>query len=110
MLCPIIFNSNTIELTVHNSCYFGLRLTLWDLWYYDTRPANLDLFTKSPTAQSNNNAIHLQEFYCFAHFKRSSNSKLKMSYSKSYPLASKASRDEANLNGRKHLHTPVYDV
>ena len=28
MLCPIIFNSNTIELTVHTSCYCGLRLTL----------------------------------------------------------------------------------
>ena len=26
--CPIIFDSNTIELTVHTSCYFGLRLTL----------------------------------------------------------------------------------
>ena len=29
MLCPIIFNSNTIELTVDTSCYLGLRLTLW---------------------------------------------------------------------------------
>ena len=28
MSCPIIFNSNTIELTVHTSCYLGLRLTL----------------------------------------------------------------------------------
>ena len=28
MSCPIIFNSNTIELTVHTSCYWGLRLTL----------------------------------------------------------------------------------
>ena len=27
MLCPIIFNSNTIELTVHTSCYC-LELTL----------------------------------------------------------------------------------
>ena len=26
--CPIIFNSNTIELAVHTSCYFGLGLTL----------------------------------------------------------------------------------
>ena len=28
MSCPIIFNSNTIELTMHTSCYYGLRLTL----------------------------------------------------------------------------------
>ena len=28
MLCPIKSNSNTIELTVHISCYLGLRLTL----------------------------------------------------------------------------------
>ena len=28
MMCPIIFNGNTIELTVHTSCYLGLRLTL----------------------------------------------------------------------------------
>ena len=28
MLRPIIFNSNTIELTVHTSCYLGLGLTL----------------------------------------------------------------------------------
>ena len=28
VLCPIIFNSNTIELTLHASCYLGLRLTL----------------------------------------------------------------------------------
>ena len=28
MLCPIKDNSNTIELTVHTSCYWGLRLTL----------------------------------------------------------------------------------
>ena len=28
MLCPIIFNSNTIELPMHTSCYCGLRLTL----------------------------------------------------------------------------------
>ena len=28
MLCPIENNSNTIELTVHTSFYFGLRLTL----------------------------------------------------------------------------------
>ena len=28
MLYPIIFNSNTIELTMHTSCYLGLRLTL----------------------------------------------------------------------------------
>ena len=28
MLCPIIFNSNTIELTMNTSCYLGLRLTL----------------------------------------------------------------------------------
>ena len=37
MSCPIIFNSNTIELTVQTSCYCGLRLTLcyyqeWSLW------------------------------------------------------------------------------
>ena len=28
MLCPIIFNRNTIEITVHTSCYCGLKLTL----------------------------------------------------------------------------------
>ena len=28
MLCPTIFNSNTIELTVHTSCYLGLGLIL----------------------------------------------------------------------------------
>ena len=28
MSCPIISKSNTIELTVHTSCYCGLRLTL----------------------------------------------------------------------------------
>ena len=28
MLCPIIFNSNTIELKVHTSCYSGFRLSL----------------------------------------------------------------------------------
>ena len=28
VLCPIIFNSNTIELTVHTSCFWGSRLTL----------------------------------------------------------------------------------
>ena len=28
MLCPIIINSNTIERTVHASCYLGLGLTL----------------------------------------------------------------------------------
>ena len=28
MFCPIINNSNTIELTVHTSCYLSLRLTL----------------------------------------------------------------------------------
>ena len=28
MSCPIIINSNTIELNVHTSCYVGLRLTL----------------------------------------------------------------------------------
>ena len=28
MLCPIYSNSNTIELTVHTSCYWGLELTL----------------------------------------------------------------------------------
>ena len=28
MSCPIIFNSNTIKLTVHTSCYLGLRLTV----------------------------------------------------------------------------------
>ena len=28
MSCPIIFNSNTIELIVRTSCYCGLRLTL----------------------------------------------------------------------------------
>ena len=27
-MCPIINNSNTIELKVHTSCYWGLRLTL----------------------------------------------------------------------------------
>ena len=31
MLCPIICNSDTIELTVHTTCYWGLRLTL--CWY-----------------------------------------------------------------------------
>ena len=28
LFCPIKNNSNTIELTVHTSCYWGLRLTL----------------------------------------------------------------------------------
>ena len=28
MSCPIIFNSNAIELTVYTSCFCGLRLTL----------------------------------------------------------------------------------
>ena len=28
MLCPFKVNSNTIELTVYTSCYWGLRLTL----------------------------------------------------------------------------------
>ena len=28
MLCPVIFQSNTIEVTVHTSCCLGLRLTL----------------------------------------------------------------------------------
>ena len=28
MLCPIIFDSNTIELNMHTSCYLGLGLTL----------------------------------------------------------------------------------
>ena len=28
MLCPIIFNCNTIELTLHTFCYLGLGLTL----------------------------------------------------------------------------------
>ena len=39
MLCPIIFNGNTIEITVHTSCYLGLKLTLcyssyFVLYYY----------------------------------------------------------------------------
>ena len=29
LLCPSKNNSNTIELTVHTSCYWGCRLTLW---------------------------------------------------------------------------------
>ena len=28
LLCPSKNNNNTIELTVHTSCYWGLRLTL----------------------------------------------------------------------------------
>ena len=28
LLCPCRNNSNIIELTVHTSCYWGLRLTL----------------------------------------------------------------------------------
>ena len=28
ILCPIKSNNNTIELTAHTSCYWGLRLTL----------------------------------------------------------------------------------
>ena len=28
LLCTSNINSNPIELTVHNSCYWGLRLTL----------------------------------------------------------------------------------
>ena len=28
MLCPIKVNSNTVELTVHTSFYWGLKLTL----------------------------------------------------------------------------------
>ena len=28
MLCPIVINSNTIERTMHASCYLGLGLTL----------------------------------------------------------------------------------
>ena len=37
MSCPIKNNTNTIELTVHTSCYWGLRLTLC----YLTNPDNL---------------------------------------------------------------------
>ena len=33
LLCPSKSNSKQIELTVHTSCYLGLRLTLWyKLW------------------------------------------------------------------------------
>ena len=28
MLCPIIFNSNTIEFTMHTSCFCGLMFTV----------------------------------------------------------------------------------
>ena len=31
MSCPILIKSNTIELTVHTSCYCGLRLTLCEI-------------------------------------------------------------------------------
>ena len=50
MSCPIILNSNTIELTVRTPCYCGLRLTVCNL------SGSLDNFTNpiSKTASNNN--------------------------------------------------------
>ena len=44
MSCPIIFNSNTIELTVHTYCYCGFRLTLC----YQSTWKNLYRYTLVP--------------------------------------------------------------
>ena len=37
MLCPIKNNGNTIELTVHTSCYWDLRLSVHTSCYWDLR-------------------------------------------------------------------------
>ena len=41
MLCPIKFKSNSIELTMHASCYLGLRLTLCYMQYTTCQVHNL---------------------------------------------------------------------
>ena len=49
VLCPSKSNSKQIELTVHTSCYWGLRLTLC---YFNAKVVNLFSKNKYPLVSS----------------------------------------------------------